>query len=113
MPMRQDRLRYHRVVLTLVGLLAAPPLALAQDLAARGGTIRDTGVSGLWILANLSYAGMRAQNSRSGGWRIIAFVFGFPGTLLSLLFVHEGSERAYGVELPRRRSAGAPGHKPA
>jgi len=61
------------------------------------------GVSGIWVLANLSYAGMRAQNNRrDSGWRILAFIFGFPGTLLTLLAVREGSERAYGVDLPRR-----------
>ena len=64
---------------------------------------RDTGVSALWILANISFAGMRAQNSPSTGWRIIAFIFGFPGTLLSLICVKEGSERAYGVEISKRR----------
>ena len=63
----------------------------------------DTGVSGLWMLANICYAGMKAQANPHFGWRILSFVFGFPGTLLSLIVVSEGSERAYGVDLPRRR----------
>ena len=62
---------------------------------------RSTGVSGLWILANISYAGMLAQNSSSSGWRIVAFIFGFPGTLLSFLLITEGSGRAYGIEIPK------------
>jgi len=63
----------------------------------------DSGASALWIFANLSYAGMRAQNSSSKAWRIIAFIFGFPGTLLSFFVVDEGGERVYGIEMPRRK----------
>ena len=63
---------------------------------------RDTGIDAIWILANFCYAGMRAQHSNSRGWRIVAFIFGFPGTLVSLYFVGENSERVYGVDLPRR-----------
>lgn len=76
---------------------AAEVASQTQDAASQ------TGVSGIWILANLSYAGMRAQNSSSAGWRIVAFLFGFPGTFLSYLVVGEGSERAYGVDIPRRK----------
>src|SRR5690242_1651488 len=63
---------------------------------------RDTGVSGLWILANISFAGMRAQDHQSFFWRIVAGIFGFPGTILSLICVVEGSERAYGISIPKR-----------
>ena len=63
---------------------------------------RDTGVSGLWILANISYAGMRAQDHPRARWRILSFIFGFPGTLLSLFFVTEGGERVYGIQIPTR-----------
>lgn len=63
---------------------------------------RDTGVSGLWILANISFAGMRAQDHPSFFWRIVAGIFGFPGTILSLLCIVEGSERAYGISIPKR-----------
>ena len=45
---------------------------------------------------------MRAQGSKSYGWRFVAFIFGFPWTLITWLVVDEGGERAYGVELPRR-----------
>ncbi|MBZ5490138.1 MAG: hypothetical protein LAO76_04305 [Acidobacteriia bacterium] len=65
-------------------------------------TARDTGVSGLWVLANISFAGMRAQNHQSIFWRTVAAIFGFPGTILSFICVAEGSERAYGIEIPGR-----------
>ena len=86
----------------LIGFVLLVPLATWASTD--GTTARDAGdggVSALWIFANLSFAGMRAQNSSSKGWRIIAFIFGFPGTLLSLFAIREGSERAYGIELPR------------
>jgi len=83
--------------------LVASSHAFAAD--ATGQTVvrvGNTGASGIWILANISYAGMRAQGSRSKGWRIVAFIFGFPGTLVTWLAVDENSERAYGVALPRK-----------
>jgi hypothetical protein len=64
--------------------------------------VENIGVSGVWVLANFSYAGMRAQNSASSGWRIVAFIFGLPGTLITFFAVKEGSYRAYGVDIPRR-----------
>ena len=63
----------------------------------------DTGVSALWMLANICYAGMKAQSNPSFGWRVLSFLFGFPDTLLSLIVVSEGSERAYGIDLPKRQ----------
>jgi hypothetical protein len=63
----------------------------------------NAGASGLWVLANICFAGMRAQNSPSTGWRIVAFIFGFPGTLITYFVVDEGSERAYGIEVPKKR----------
>jgi hypothetical protein len=63
----------------------------------------NAGVSGIWVLANICYAGMKAQAHPSDVWRVTSFVFGFPGTFLSFLVVQEGSERAYGIELPRKR----------
>ena len=81
-----------------------PMVVNAQDAVSRETVnVGVGGSSAVWIFANISYAGMRAQHSASSGWRIIAFIFGFPGTLLTLLVVAEGSERAYGIELPRRR----------
>jgi hypothetical protein len=49
----------------LIGVV--PVAALAADGIQRGDTqqsIQNTGVSAIWILANISYAGMRAQNNR-------------------------------------------------
>ena len=54
----------------------------------------NSGASGIWLLANISYAGMRAQGSQNKGWRIVAFIFDFPGTFVSYLAVDENSERA-------------------
>ena len=83
---------------------ALPSIAVAADVVAQGGApVARSGITGLWVLANFSYAGMRAQNSQSAGWRILAFIFGFPGTLITFFAVSEGSERAYGVQLPRKR----------
>lgn len=75
----------------------------AQDEATR--LARDGGLSAIWILANVSYAGMRAQASRNLLGRVVAFALGLPGTLLSLIVVSSDGERAYGVDLPRRRAA--------
>ena len=66
-------------------------------------SVGNAGASGLWVLANICFAGMRAQNSPSTGWRIVAFLFGFPGTLITYFVVDEGSERAYGIEIPKKR----------
>ena len=76
--------------------------ALADTPTGSGTRVEDTGISGLWVLANISYAGMRAQNSPSKGWRILAFIFGLPGTIVTFFAVAEGSERAYGIDLPRK-----------
>ena len=65
-------------------------------------TIRDAGISGVWILANISYAGMRAQNNSRARWHVLSFILGFPGTLLSWFVIVEGSERAYGIDLPKK-----------
>lgn len=62
-----------------------------------------TGISMVNILGNLAYAGMRAQGSQDRLARAFAFVLGFPCTLLTYFVVDEGSERAYGVDLPRKR----------
>ena len=62
----------------------------------------EGGVSAIWIFANLSFTGMRAQAKGTLGWIIVSFIFGFPGTLLTLLVVDKGSERAYGIDMPRK-----------
>jgi hypothetical protein len=87
--------------------IAAPALAFAQMSMPSTYTAQQSagnaGVSAIWVLANLCYAGMKAQAHPSVGWRMVSFIFGFPGTLISFLVVTEGSERAYGVDLPRKR----------
>jgi hypothetical protein len=90
----------------LIAFNAAVPLAAlgADGMPGLGAqqSIQDTGVSGIWILANISYAGMRAQSNPSTGWRILSFLFGLPGTLITYLAVAEGSERAYGIAIPKK-----------
>ena len=92
-------IRYRALTTALVALVL-PQVAHAQATE----RVSDTGVSALWLLANFSYAGMRAQNHPSAAWRVVAFIFGLPGTLLSYFLVAEGGERVYGVEIPRRTS---------
>lgn len=86
-----------------IGFVLLVSLAAWANSSGTAGDAGDTGISAVWIFANLSFAGMRAQNSSSTGWRIIAFILGFPGTLLSLLVVVQGGERAYGIEVPRSK----------
>ena len=89
-----------RRVLVVLFWILVPASAFAQQaFGVNPTTMTNTGVSGIWILANISYAGMRAQGSDQAGWRIVAFIFGLPGTLLSFLVVSEGGRSAYGVEL--------------
>jgi hypothetical protein len=62
----------------------------------------DCGVSAIWVFANLSFTAMRAQARGSLFWKVLTFIFGFPGTLLTVLVVAEGGERAYGIDMPRK-----------
>ena len=93
----------------LAPLLAwMPALASAQEsmtTTSAGHSVGATGVSGIWVLANACYAGMKAQAHPGVGWRMLSFIFGFPGTLITFLVVDEGGERAYGIDLPRKRQA--------
>ena len=59
--------------------------------------------SGLWALANISFArhACAKQSERFMGERWL-FIFGLPGTIVTFIAVAEGSERAYGIDLPRR-----------
>jgi hypothetical protein len=84
-------------------LSAALPGHFALAVMNNSDNSGEWGVLSVWMLANISYAGMRAQNTHHL-WRIVAFVFGFPGTILSWLVVTEGSEKAYGIELPRHKT---------
>ena len=64
----------------------------------------EGGASAVWIFANLSFTGMRAQNMGGTFWKVVCFVFGFPGTLLTLLVVEKGGQRAYGIDMPRKQA---------
>jgi hypothetical protein len=35
-------------------------------------------------------------------WKEVTFIFGFPGTLLTLILVAHGSQRVYGIDMPRK-----------
>lgn len=63
----------------------------------------EGGVSSVWIFANLSFTGMRAQGTGTTFWRIVSFIFGFPGTLLTIFVVKPGSEHVYGIDMPKKR----------
>lgn len=88
------------LVFLLLGWFSCASVALAQSSPQT--QAENTGISGIWVLANISYAGMRAQNNSSEFWRILAFIFGLPGTIVTFFAVKEGSDRAYGVDLPRK-----------
>ena len=60
------------------------------------------GVSAVWVFANISFTAMRAQAKGTTFWKVVSFIFGFPGTLLTLMVVDQGSERAYGIDMPRK-----------
>jgi hypothetical protein len=90
------------VLILLFGWASCASVALAQGTTSEEIQVTHTGISGLWVLANVSYAGMRAQNNSSKFWRILAFIFGLPGTIVTLFAVKEGNDRAYGVDLPRK-----------
>src|SRR5262245_56786726 len=91
---RSDRRCPMRLFHRLAGLFAAalPSLALAQQraLSATQSSAGNAGVSGLWVLSNICYAGMKAQAHPSALWRVVAFICGFPGTLITFLVVDEG-----------------------
>lgn len=90
-----------RRVLVVLFWIFVPANAFAQEaFGINPTTMTNTGVSGIWILANISYAGMRAQGSNQSGWRIVAFIFGLPGTLLTFLVVQDSGGSAYGIKLP-------------
>ena len=101
--MRQVQFR-RNLAIFLVGCLSCTCAALAQAGIQTQTQIQDTGISGLWVLANVSFAGMRAQNNRSVLWRTLAFIFGLPGTIVTFFAVAEGGERAYGIDLPGKRT---------
>ena len=90
------------LMILLFGLISSTSAALAQASITTQTRMQDTGVSGLWILANVSFVVMRAQNNPSVLWRTLAFIFPIPGTIVTFFVVDDGSDRAYGIDLPRR-----------
>lgn len=50
-------------------------------------TTTATGVGMVNVLANIAYAGMRAQGSQNSLGRLLTFALGFPGTLVTFMFV--------------------------
>jgi hypothetical protein len=91
-----------RLTYLLVGAFAFPSLAAAFQTGQAVPTGTEGGVSAIWIFANLSFTGMWAQDHKSTFWKAVSFVFGLPATLLTLIVVDRGSERAYGIDMPRR-----------
>src|SRR5215475_2266333 len=82
--MRKANMCRNVLILLFVGASCAS-LALAQGVTNQEIQVTNTGISGLWVLANISYAGMRAQNNSSKFWRVLAFIFGLPATIVTLL----------------------------
>lgn len=70
---------------------------------AKAGTIKIIkywGIGAVSTLANLSYAGMRAQGETDKeDARKYAFILGFPYSIVTYLAVDLGSNTAYGVKL--------------
>lgn len=61
------------------------------------------GMGSISLLGNISYAGMKAQNKpENNKLRVLAFLCGFPHTIITYFVVKKGSERAYGVEIPKK-----------
>jgi hypothetical protein len=63
------------------------------------------GVDAVWVFANISFTSMRAQDKGTTFWKVVTFIVGFPGSLLTLLIVDKGMERAYGIDMPRKPAA--------
>jgi hypothetical protein len=62
-------------------------------------TIRH-GVGMLSVFSNIVYASLRAQDQHPVTRKIL-FVIGMPWSIITLLAVDLGSEKAYGVHLPK------------
>jgi len=58
-------------------------LGLFAQLFSTSQQVQNTGDSAIWMLANLSFAGMRTQNHGSIFWRTVSFVSGLLGTVVS------------------------------
>ncbi len=60
------------------------------------------GMGAISILSNIAYAGLRAQNKTLPVHRTLSFIGGFPHTIVTYFAVDEGSEVAYGVDMPKK-----------
>jgi hypothetical protein len=78
----------HRVKLAVIVGLG---LIVWTSRAAAGGNlvVRDVGVAVGWILANVAYATLPAENRSNAALRIATFILGFPGTLLTNVIKHD------------------------
>jgi hypothetical protein len=85
-----------------VALVAFTAIANSMDITSSSPAGTEGGVSAVWIFANLSFTAMWAQARNTTFWMVVSFIFGFPGTLLTWLVVTRGSERAYGIDMPRK-----------
>jgi hypothetical protein len=90
------------LLLSYLGMACFTCDTLAQSVSTATPKGTEGGASAVWIFATLSFTGMHAQAKGSLFWRVVSFIFGFPGTLLTLIIVPRGSERAYGVDMPRK-----------
>ena len=92
----------YRLCSLWIGLISFAAIASSMDAPSSASAGTQGGVSAIWIFANLSFTGMQAQAKGGILWKVASFIFGFPGTLLTLLVVTKGSERAYGIDMPRK-----------
>ena len=93
------RINFGLCTCVLIALLLVPIPCYASDAnhgASFGGAM-------LSIYMNILYAARRAQGRTTRGWEILIFILGLPLTLLTQFVVEPGSERAYGIDLPRKR----------
>lgn len=93
----------NRAVMLGLGVALLAPLEITGQSSSSVPAGSEGGGSAVWIFANLSFTAMRAQNKGSGFWKVVTFICGFPGTLLTLIVVEKGSERAYGIDMPRKQ----------
>jgi hypothetical protein len=64
------------------------------------------GMGSISILSNIVYAGLRAQGKNLPTHRTLSFIGGFPHTIVSYFAVEEGSQVAYGVDVPCKNNVG-------
>ncbi len=60
------------------------------------------GVDAVWIFAKSKFHRHACLGSRVGFLEGVDVFSGFLGTLLTMMVVEKGSERAYGIDMPRK-----------